>query len=136
MRKLFSTRVSDSALSFALLLLRIGFGGLLAINSGWQKLHQFNFILSKWHSTIGLSSKMELSLVIFAEFFCAIFVVLGLFTRLALIPIIITMCVIVFKVNGGSYTNQAAYPMLLLIGFIALLFTGPGKVSLDKFIGK
>ena len=136
MKKLFSTRTSDNSLSFALLLLRLGFGGLVAINYGWQKLSHFNSFIAKWKSTIGLSPAIELSLVTFAEFFCAIFVVLGLFTRLAVIPLIITMVVIVFKVNGAKYAGNAAFPLVLLIGFIALLFTGPGKVSLDRFVGK
>jgi len=139
MKKLFSTRTSDSAFSFATLLLRVGFGILLLLNFGLHKLTHYAEMQRQFGDPVGLGKNISLALVVFAEFFCAAFVILGLFTRLACIPIIITMAVAFFKVHKMSYgaapgTGQMA--LVFLLTFLAILFTGPGKVSIDRFIGK
>lgn len=140
MKRLFSTRVSDSALSTALLILRLGFGGIMALDHGWAKLTTFNQTLAHFPGMFGMSPSVALSMTVFAEFFCAVFVVLGLFTRLACIPLIITMGVAFIKVHNMNYHSiqpgNGQMALLFLIAFIALLFTGPGKVSLDRAIGK
>jgi putative oxidoreductase len=59
--------------------------------------------------------------------------VLGLFTRLAAIALIITMIVIAF-VMGDSEVLNADSPFLLLLIFLHFLFTGPGKWSLDHLL--
>jgi putative oxidoreductase len=78
-------------------------------------------------------------MTVFAEFFCAAFVVLGLFTRLACIPLIIAMGVAFFLVHNARYAagpGGGELALLFFIGFIVLLFMGPGKISLDNLIGK
>ena len=77
-------------------------------------------------------------LVVFAEFFCAILLVMGMFTRFALVPLIITMSVAFFKVNKGVvFGDGGAHPALMfLCVYLALLFTGPGKYSVDRVIAK
>ncbi len=49
---------------------------------------------------MGIGSTASLALVVFAEFFCGLFIVIGLFTRLAAIPLIIASCVVVFKAHN------------------------------------
>jgi len=139
MKKLFSTRVSDNAFSFAMLLLRIGAGGLMLVNSGMRKLMNFNEMSSKFSDPFGIGSTTSLALVTFTEFFCAAFVIVGLFTRLAVIPLIIAMSVAFFyahKMNysGGPGGGQTA--LLFLICFLVIFITGPGKASLDRFLVK
>lgn len=74
---------------------------------------------------------------IFAEFFCAALIVMGLMTRLAAIPLIIVMSVVVFYSQDGEiFLGKGELPALYLAGFVALLFTGPGKWSLDRVLGK
>lgn len=137
MKRLFSTKYSDNSLSFALLLLRITLGGLI-IPYGYMKMTHFAQWSSGFTDPFHVGSTASYILVIFAEFFCGIFVVLGLMTRFATIPLIITMAVVVFYVNHGHFTGdkQEIVPTLFLAGFIALLFTGPGKISMDRLIGK
>jgi len=139
MKKLFSTKTSDTSFTIATLILRLGFGGLLLVNHGWHKLTHFAEMQRQFGDPLGLGATVSLSLVVFAEFFCAAFVILGLFTRLACIPIIIAMSVAFFKVHhmiyaSGPRSGQAA--LIFLIAFLAILFTGPGKVSFDRMIGK
>ncbi len=141
MKKLFSTKYSDNSLSFAFLLLRIMLGGLI-IPYGYLKLVHFAQYSPGFTDPFHVGSTVSYILVIFAEFFCGIFVLLGLMTRFATIPLIINMAVIVFYVNHGHFSNASQYPntqivpTMFLAGFIVLLFTGPGKISMDRLIGK
>lgn len=135
MKKLFSTRYSDNGISFALLVLRLASGGLL-LPHGFEKLVGFAEKSASFHDPFGIGSPLSLVLVIFAEFFCAICVMLGLFTRLACIPPIIAMAVVVFYADKGDVFGKGQLPTLFLAGFITLLFAGPGKLSLDRLIGK
>lgn len=139
MKKLFSTKTSDSAFTIATLLLRLGFGLLLLLNFGFHKLTHFGEMQRQFGDPIGLGPTVSLSLVVFAEAFCAAFVVLGLFTRLACIPIIITMAVAFIKVHKWTYSaapGTGLMALIFLLAFTVILFAGPGKVSLDRAIGK
>ncbi len=85
---------------------------------------------------IGLGPELSLALTIFAEAFCAGLVMVGLATRLASIPLVITMAVIVFIVHADDPFRQQELPLLFGFAFAALAFTGPGKLSLDALISK
>jgi putative oxidoreductase len=136
MKKLFSTRVSENALAFALLVLRIGAGSLMLMKHGLDKLMHFSQKAGGFADPFGIGSTASLSLAVFAEFFCAVFIILGLFTRLATIPLIINMSVALFVAHQGDFFGKGELAGLFLIVFITLLFTGPGKVSLDRLIAK
>lgn len=136
MKKLFSVRCSDNSLSFAALILRIGSGALIMVNHGLDKLMHFAEKAPRFADPFGIGTTTSLSMVLFAEFFCAVFIILGLFTRLACIPLIIAMAVALFYAHNGDFFGKGELAALYLTCFITLLFTGPGKVSLDRFIGK
>jgi putative oxidoreductase len=135
MKKLLSTKYTDTSFNIAVLLLRLGCGGLM-IHHGYDKSAGFASRSHTFSDPLHIGSMPSLVLVIFAEFFCAIFIVCGLFTRFACIPLIIAMSVAVFISNNGQITGDGEHAMLFLIGYLVLLFTGPGKISLDKVLGK
>lgn len=83
-----------------------------------------------------MGSVLSISLVIFAEVFCSAFLILGLFTRFACIPLIIDMAVALGYIQHWQVFGAGEKEALFLTGFIAILFTGPGKISIDRFIGK
>ena len=137
MKNLFSTRTSDAAFSFAMLLLRLGAGLLMLVNHGLDKLLNFSQKASRFADPFGIGSAPSLGMVVFAEFFCALFIILGLFTRLACIPLIIGMSVAFFsahKMNYAGGPGGGEVALLFLIIFLSILFLGPGKVSLDRFV--
>ena len=136
MRKLFSTRYSENAFAFAMLVLRVVSGGLMLVNHGYDKLMHFSQRAHRFSDPFNIGSTTSFSLVIFAEVFCAAFIILGLFTRLASIPLIIAMSVAVYFAHNGSFSGKGELPTLFLACFIAILFVGPGKVSIDRLIGK
>ena len=135
MKKLFTTAYSDRGLSFALLLLRLVCGGLM-IPHGFNKLIHFAAKSHTFSDPFHIGHASSLVLVIFAEFFCANFVTAGLLTRLACLPLIITMSVVVFHIKHGAITGDGEVAALYLAGFITIIFAGPGKMSLDRLIGK
>jgi putative oxidoreductase len=59
--------------------------------------------------------------------------VFGLFTRLAAIPLIITMAVIGFIMGEPEFLAADGSILLMLI-FLHFFFTGPGKLSLDYIL--
>ncbi len=106
------------------------------MNHGYDKLVHFAQYKGKFMNLLGMGQTTTLVLAIFAEFFCALFIVLGLFTRLAAIPLIITMCVALFKAHNANFFGDGEMATLYLGAFITLLLVGPGRVSIDSMIGK
>ncbi|MES2773418.1 MAG: DoxX family protein [Bacteroidota bacterium] len=146
MKKLFSTGYSQTGLNAGLFIIRVLIGVLMAIY-GYQKLVDFGTqsVSNFWVKEInflGLGGKVSLGLTIFAELFCSILLILGLATRLALLPLIICMGFIFVTMNkfeiiqtgeNGPHMNDV---FLYLMTYVALLFTGPGKWSIDYLIAK
>ena len=135
MRKLLSTKYSAGAFSAAMLILRLGLG-ILMMAHGYNKLIHFGEMQHKFMNFMGMGSTMSLALVAFAEFFCSLFLVIGLFTRLAAIPLIIATCVMIFKAHNADIFGEGEHAALYLTGYLVLLFVGPGRVSVDSMIGK
>jgi putative oxidoreductase len=135
MRKLLSTKYSAGAFNAAMLILRLGVGILMMMH-GYDKLKHFGDLQHKFMNFLGIGSTMSLALLVFAEFFCSLFLILGLFTRLAVIPLIIATCVMVFKAHNGDVFGDGETAALYLTAYLVLLFVGPGRVSVDSMIGK
>jgi putative oxidoreductase len=135
MKRFFSIQFSDKALNIAILLLRIVFG-VLIMTHGYKKIVHFDELLVGMPNLLGTGQKTALFFSIFAEFFCGAFVVLGLFTRIACVFLIVTLCVAVFVVYHSDFTGKGEVATLLLAAFVVLFFLGPGKLSVDGFINK
>jgi putative oxidoreductase len=135
MRKLLSTNYSAAAFNAAMLFLRLGFG-ILMMNHGYGKLTHFTETAAHMPQLLGMSSSITTALVVFAEFFCALFIILGLFTRLACVPLIIAMSYALFSAHKGAVLGEGEMATLYLVGFFVLLLLGPGKVSVDSMTGK
>ena len=135
MKKILSTKYSAGAFNAAMLVLRLSFG-ILMMNAGYQKLIHFSDMQPKFMNFMGMGSTMSLALLVFAEFFCSLFLILGLFTRLAAIPLVIATCVMVFKAHHGDMLGDGQGATLFLTGYLVLLFVGPGRVSVDSMISK
>ncbi|GAB2815107.1 DoxX family protein [Ferruginibacter profundus] len=135
MKKLLSTKYSAGAFSTAMLALRLA-AGILMLLHGYDKLMHFARYQNEFMNFMGIGKTLSLALVVFAEFFCSLFLILGLFTRLATIPLIVVTCVIIFKVDNGHISGTNENVVLLLTSYIVLLLVGPGRVSVDSMIGK
>jgi uncharacterized membrane protein YphA (DoxX/SURF4 family) len=65
------------------------------------------------------------------EFFGGILLALGLFTRLAIIPLSMTMLAIPFFMGQGKIFMEDQHPFLFVLLFLVFFFNGAGKWSLD-----
>ncbi len=97
MKKLLFNTTSVS-LDLGLLILRVAAGAMI-ITHGWPKLASYASRADSFRDPIGMDSALSLQLAIFAEVICAVFIILGAFTRLAAIPLMITKAVIAFIVH-------------------------------------
>lgn len=132
-KTLFSTR--PLATDLGLLFLRITAGGFMAYSHGWSKFQKALSGDMSFGDPIGVGEEVSLILTVFAEFFCGILVAAGLFTRAALVPLIITMLVAVFIVHADDPFSKQEFGLLYLIPYVTLFLSGPGKYSLDKKLG-
>jgi putative oxidoreductase len=135
MKKLFSVGYSSWAFNLALVILRVGCG-ILMINHGYDKLVHFQQYSATFMNFLGLGGSVSLALVVFAEFLCSIFLILGLFTRLATIPLIIDMAVAVAEGHDMKIFSDGEHAAIFFLVFVAILLVGPGKVSVDGMINK
>jgi putative oxidoreductase len=146
-----STDMTDRTLptSIGLLVLRAGIGGFM-LSHGIGKLKMLlegaDFV-----DPIGLGTWPSLLLVTLAEFGGALLVVLGLLTRFGAASIVCAMAVAAFVVHAadpwsmetaaqaflaGQSKSFAAKEgaLLYLIPALALVFTGPGRLSVDQWL--
>ncbi|NRF38026.1 DoxX family protein [Pedobacter foliorum] len=69
-----------------------------------------------------------------AELIGGILLMLGLFTRIAALILIIDMLVISTVLGNGKIFTDDQHPFLLLLLFVYLFFIGSGKISLDHLL--
>ena len=136
MKRLLSIKYGAAAFNFSMLLLRLIFGIMIMVKHGYLKMMNFSTLQTQFYDFLGMGTKASLILSIFAEVFCALFIVLGLFTRFAAIPLVITMLVAVFGANAAKPLIESELALLYLAAFATLLFCGPGRISIDGMINK
>lgn len=120
------------ATDISLLLLRLTFGGLMIINHGWGKLEKLlGAEPIKFGDPIGIGAEASLSLAVFSEVVCSALLVVGLFTRWASVPALITMLVAALIVHGGDPIDHKESALLFGTAYLVLLLMGPGRYSLD-----
>lgn len=115
--------------SLGLVFLRLGAGGLMLIH-GWSKLTGFQESWGSFPNPIGLGTYLSQILATFAEFFCSLAVILGIKTRLAAIPPLVTMAVAAFVVLRSAGIGKMELPLLYGACFAALVCLGGGRYSL------
>jgi putative oxidoreductase len=136
MKKLHYKILSPGNISLALLIGRVGFSGLM-LTHGYPKLMQlFSGEPVSFASVLGLSATVSLVLAVFAEFICSIFIIFGYYTRLAAIPLIVTMAVAAFHIHGDDPLSVKEKSLLFLLFYVMLLLTGAGKYSIDHMVLK
>jgi len=114
--------------------------GLVFFQSGWGKLHNLEQV-THYFTELGLPNPaFQARLASTAEFVCGGLVLLGLATRFAVVPLIITMCVAIRTAQWENVDGLGSLVGLLEFAYIALLVwlgtDGPGPLSLDRLIGR
>ena len=135
--KIFDSKKQAQLLDMGLLLLRVTFGALMLYSHGWRKLLKF---FSEepigFADPIGLGMIASLVLTVFAEVFCSFLLIVGFSTRLATVPLIITMLVAIFVIHWDDPFGKKEFALLYLVPYIVIFLTGAGRYSIDALITK
>lgn len=122
--------------SLAILILRLSFGFLM-IPHGYGKLQEFlKGNSNDFPDPLHVSPMISHGLTVFAEFFCSILLILGLFTRPALVILLGCMAIISFSIHGADPLGDKEHALLYLFTYLAIFLTGAGKFSVDAKLFK
>lgn len=114
----------------AALLLRLIFGGLF-VYYGLFKVQNYSSMLEQFPDIIGIGAGLSFNLVVFAEFFCGIFVLVGFLTRLSVVPIFITMIVAYFVAHANDPFDMKQVAFIHMLLCLVVFVLGSGKYSVD-----
>lgn len=131
---LFPQYLRGRGVSFMILFVRLFFGALFLMH-GLDKMMNFNQLSVTYPSVFGLGSYTTLMLSIFCEFACSIFLMVGMLTRIILIPMVVSMAVAFFDIHDGMMP-EGELSLIYLIVFFVLFVTGPGRYSVDYLIDR
>ncbi|WP_455641066.1 DoxX family protein [Parabacteroides sp.] len=134
-RFLFPSKPDGAAISLLLLALRILFGGLM-LTHGLQKWTNYAELSAVFPDPLGVGSSVSLGLAIFGELACSVGFIFGALYRLAMIPMIFTMCMAFFVIHGNDAFAVKELAFIYLVVFILMYITGPGKYSIDRYLSK
>lgn len=123
----------------ALLLGRLAIG-LVFLSTGWGKVHNVAKVTEFFESLHIPAPGFHAVLVGWSELLCGAALVLGLMTRLATIPLIVSMIVAILTAKRGDihgFFDLVAFEeftYLMVLVMIAIL--GPGAIALDHVLAK
>lgn len=134
MKNIFSFKAGAFNLDLALLVARVSIAALMLVH-GFPKLMM---LISggdiQFPPVFGLGAATSLALAVFAEVFCSLFILVGLGTRMATVPLIVTMLVAVFMIHGNDPFAKQEPALQYLLAYLVLFFAGSGRFSLDYLL--
>lgn len=123
-------------LDLGLLLLRVGAGLMMLLHGIGKVSDLFAGRAASFPDPIGLGSTPSLALAAFAEFLCALAVMIGFQTRLAALPVAFTMLVAGVVVHAGDDWHARELALVYAVVFLALALTGGGRYGIDGWLRK
>lgn len=135
MKKIFSVAPSQN-LDVILLVVRVTIAALMLVHGLPKLIKLFSDGPVEFANVWGMGAGLSLTLAVFAEVFCSVFLLLGLGTRVAVIPLIITMLVAVFYIHANDPFIRQEMGLHYILVYALLLVTGSGKYSVDSLLEK
>ena len=141
LQSLFMMNVGHTYSNLSRLFLRL-FTGLMFLQLGVRQMLHLEEFANSSMGAIATANDSTIVAIVVIEIVCAVFIILGLFTRLALLPSIgvmiyaETVMIAATKVSsaGQMFIFEPGYPLMFLGIFAYMLLAGPGKISLDYLI--
>ena len=134
-RFLFPVKPDGTFISVILLIVRVVFGVML-MNHGIDKWANYQELSAVFPDPLGIGSPLSLGLAIFGELACSMAFIIGFLYRLAMIPMIFTMCVAFFIVHADAPFAVKELAFVYLVVFVLMYIVGPGKFAVDRWISK
>ena len=139
-KNLFLYSVGHTYSNLSRLFLRL-FTGIMFLQLCIRQMLNFDQIVPMFNGFLGLSPEASVTALVVVELLCAVCIMLGLLTRLAvLFPLglmLVAENVIMSSqasVPDQLFNFQPGYPVMFIGIFIFMLLAGPGKISLDYII--
>jgi putative oxidoreductase len=121
------------------LLLRVTIG-LIFASTGWGKVHNIDKVTAFFTELKIPMPHLNAIVVGWSELVCGSLLVLGLATRFAVIPLIVSMIVALLTAIRpdihGFLDLVAKEEFVYLMVLVAIGILGPGKASIDRFIAQ
>ena len=133
-----SSGSSSSSTDIGLLLLRVTSGLSIFIKHGIEKLSNHAHMASRFPDPVHIGRHPSFMFAMVSDAICSLLVVLGLGTRVAAFIIFMNLGVAMYFVHHLAFrTDHGEMIVAYMAGFLALIFTGAGRFSLDwKFWGR
>jgi putative oxidoreductase len=123
----------------ALLLARLSVG-LLFLSTGWGKVHSIPKVTSFFIELHIPAPGLNAVVVAYSELIGGALLVLGLFTRLATIPLIVSMIVAILTAKLADihsvFDLVGAEEFTYFCMLVVILVLGPGKAALDVLVAR
>lgn len=112
--------------------------GLLFLSTGWGKAHSLDKVTKFFIELKIPMPALNAVVVAYSELICGALLVIGLFTRLATVPLIVSMGVAILTAKladiHGVFDLVGAEEFTYLCMLMMLAVIGPGKLSLDELL--
>lgn len=134
MKKILNVNNTSQATGIALLIARAGIA-VLMLSHGIPKLVTlFSGAPVQFPAVMGMSAELGLTLTVFAEVICSVFILAGFGTRLATVPLIVTMLVAALLIHAADPMKVKEPALQYLLVYLVLFFAGSGKYSIDYLL--
>lgn len=134
MKKILSVNNNSNTTDTALLIARMGIAGLMLTHGIPKLMMLLSGAPVQFPPVMGMSAELSLSLTVFAEVLCSIFILAGFATRFATLPLIITMLIAVLLIHAADPIAVKEPALQYLLVYTVLLFAGSGKYSIDYLL--
>jgi putative oxidoreductase len=114
--------------------------GVLFASTGWGKVHHLDKVTAFFTELKIPMPGLNAVVVGYSELICGALLVLGLASRLATLPLIVSMIVAILTAKLGEIHGLpdlfGEIEFAYLVMCVAILVAGPGKLSLDTLVGR
>ncbi|HEY2773976.1 MAG TPA: DoxX family protein [Candidatus Binatia bacterium] len=129
-----------SALSWVPLLLARVAVGWTFMNTGWGKLHDLDKVIGFFQELGIPHPEIQAPFVASIELVCGTLLFVGLFSRIAALPLVGTMVVAIATAQWENVDSAASLfglvEFLYIVIFLWIAGSGPGPIALDPFVEK
>lgn len=132
MKKSLTAGPASSGTDIGLLALRIWIGLSLFLKHGLEKITHFSHMSRHFPDPVHIGSHASLIFALVSDAICSLLVVFGLATRVAAFIVFVNLGVAFFLVHHYAFHSEHGELVFVYMGgFLALIFTGAGRFSLD-----
>jgi putative oxidoreductase len=134
MNKILNVNKAANITDIALLVARAGIAAFMLTHGIPKLVMLLSGAPVQFPPVMGMSAELSLGLAVFAEVFCSILLLAGFATRLAVIPLIITMVIALVFIHAADPFAKQELAFQYLLVYLVLLFAGSGRFSIDYLL--